>query len=136
MTGLYDDIIDLPRPVSGKHAPMPLSKRAAQFLPFAALTGFEAEIAEAARLTESAPELGEDALTALDEQLSRLRACLSERPEITVTCFLPDERKAGGRFETVTGRARRLDEANRVLLLIDGTRIDLDTVVELTVKAK
>ncbi len=131
MTGPYEDIIHLSRPVSKKHPPMPMAKRAAQFLPFAALTGFEAEIAEAARLTESAPELGEDALTALDEQLSRLRACLLEQPEITVTCFLPDERKAGGRYETLTGRVRRLDEANRTLILADGTRIDLDTVVEL-----
>ena len=69
----YEDIIDLPRPVSKKHPPMPMAKRAAQFLPFAALTGFEGEIAEAARLTESVPELGEDALLALDEQLSLLR---------------------------------------------------------------
>ena len=128
----YDDIIHLPRPVSKKHPPMPLSKRAAQFLPFAALTGFEAEIAEAARLTQDAPELGEDALVALDEQLSLLRARLNEQPEITVTRFVPDERKAGGRYETVTGRVRRLDEANRVLLLTDGVRIDLDDLVELT----
>ena len=128
----YDDIIHLPRPVSKKHPPMPLSKRAAQFLPFAALTGFEAEIAETARLTQDAPELGEDALVALDEQLSLLRARLNEHPEITVTRFVPDERKAGGRYETVTGRVRRLDEANRVLLLTDGVRIDLDDLVELT----
>ena len=129
----YDDIINLPRPVSKKHPPMPLNKRAAQFLPFAALTGFEGEIAEAARLTESAPELEEDALAALDAQLSLLRQLLSEQPEITLTRFVPDERKAGGRFETLTGRARRLDETNRLLFLADGTTIDLNTVVELLV---
>ncbi len=133
MNGPYDDIIDLPRPVSRKHPPMPMNKRAAQFLPFAALTGFEGEIAETARLTEEAPELGEDALIALDEQLSLLRQHLSERPEVTVTRFVPDEKKAGGRYETLTGQARRLDEAGRVLLLVDGTRVDLDAVVELTV---
>ena len=131
MTGPYDDIIDLPRPVSRKHPPMPMMKRAAQFLPFAALTGFEGEIAEAARLTDLAPELSEDALLALDEQLSLLLQRLPEQPEITLTRFLPDEKKAGGRYETLTGRVRRLDEANRVLILTDGTRIDLDTVVEL-----
>ena len=136
MTGPYDDIIDLPRPVSRKHPPMPMMKRAAQFLPFAALTGFEGEIAEAARLTENAPELGEDALVALDEQLDLLRQRLAERPEITVTRFLPDERKAGGRFETLTGQVRRVDEAGRALILTDGVRIDLDTVVELTVEPK
>ena len=136
MIGPYDDIIDLPRPVSKKHPPMPMMKRAAQFLPFAALTGFEAEIAEAARLTETAPELSEDALAALDEQLSLLRQRLAEEPQVTLTRFLPDERKAGGRFETLTGTVRRLDEANRALFLIDGTRVDVDTVVELSVEPK
>ena len=134
MTGPYDDIINLPHPVSKKHPPMPMMKRAAQFLPFAALTGFEGEIAEAARLTETAPELSEDVLVALDRQLDLLRACLREQPQITCVRFVPDEKKAGGRYETVTGRARRLDEANRTLLLTDGTKIDLDTVVELTVE--
>ena len=136
MTGPYDDIIDLPRPVSRKHPPMPMMKRAAQFLPFAALTGFEGEIAEAARLTETAPELSEDALAALDEQLSLLRQLLPDQPQVTVTRFLPDERKAGGHFETLTGQVRRLDEAGRTLRFTDGTTIDLDTVVELTVEPK
>ena len=136
MTGPYDDIIDLPRPVSRKHPPMPMMKRAAQFLPFAALTGFEGEIAEAARLTETAPELSEDALAALDEQLSLLRQLLPDQPQVTVTRFLPDERKAGGHFETLTGRVRRLDEVGRTLRFTDGVRIDLDTVVELTVEPK
>ena len=132
MTGPYDDMLDMPRPVSKKHPPMPMAKRAAQFLPFAALTGFEAEIAEAARLTQDAPELGEDALVALDEQLSILRARLNEQPQITCVRFVPDEKKAGGRYETVTGRVRRLDEVDRVLILTDGARIDLDDLVELT----
>ena len=132
-TTSYDDIIDLSRPVSKKHPPMPMAKRAAQFLPFAALTGFEGEIAEAARLTESAPELEEDALAALDAQLALLRQRLSEQPAVTITRFVPDEKKTGGRFETLTGRARRLDEPNRALILADGATIDLNTVVELLV---
>ena len=132
MPGQYDDIINLPRPVSKKHPPMPMSKRAAQFLPFAALTGFEGEIAEKGRLTQAAPELGEDALLALDQQLSRLRQHLPEQPEVTITRFVPDEKKDGGQYETLTDRVRRLDEPNRTLSLTDGARIDLDTVVELT----
>ena len=131
MTGPYDDIIHLPRPVSKKHPPMPMSKRAAQFLPFAALTGFEGEIAEAARLTEPVPELGEDALVALDEQLALLRQRLPEQPEITVTRFVPDEKKTGGHYESQTGRVRRLDEVHRLLILTDGAKIDIDTIVEL-----
>ena len=132
MPGQYDDIINLPRPVSKKHPPMPMSKRAAQFLPFAALTGFEGEIAETGRLTQAAPELVEDALVALDRQLALLRQRLLEQPEVTITRFVPDEKKDGGQYETLTGRARRLDEPNRTLFLADGARIDLDTVVELT----
>ena len=129
----YDDILDTPRPVSGKHAPMPMAKRAAQFLPFAALTGFESEITEAARLTDPAPELGEDALAGLDWQLAVLRERLPEQPEVTVTVFLPDEKKDGGRYETMTGNVRRLDDAERTLIFSDGTKIGLDTIMELLV---
>ena len=132
MTGPYDDIIHLSRPVSKKHPPMPLTKRAAQFLPFAALSGFEGEIAEAARLTEAARSLGEDTLAALDEQLALLRQRLSDQPEITLTRFVPDEKKAGGHYETLTGQVRRLDEIDRALILTDGTKVDLDAIVELT----
>ena len=132
MTGPYDDIIHLSRPVSKKHPPMPMTKRAAQFLPFAALSGFEGEIAEAARLTEAARSLGEDALAALDEQLALLRQRLPDQPEITLTHFVPDEKKAGGHYETLTGQVRRLDEIDRALILTDGTKVDLDAIVELT----
>ena len=132
MTGPYDDIIHLSRPVSKKHPPMPMTKRAAQFLPFAALSGFEGEIAEAARLTEAARSLGEDALAALDEQLTLLRQRLPDQPEITLTRFVPDEKKAGGHYETLTGQVRRLDEAGRALILTDGTKVDLEAIVELT----
>ena len=135
MPGQYDDIINLPRPVSKKHPPMPMSKRAAQFLPFAALTGFEGEIAETGRLTQAAPELEVDALVALDRQLALLRRRSPEPPAVTITRFVPDEKKDGGQYETLAGRVRRLDEPNRVLILTDGVKIDLDTVVELTLGA-
>ena len=128
----YDDIIGLPHPTSKRHPRMPRSDRAAPVAPFAALTGFEGEIAETGRLTEAAPELGEDALLALDRQLALLRQRLPEQPEVTITRFVPDEKKDGGQYETLTGRVRRLDEPNRALLLTDSVKIDLDAVVELT----
>ena len=112
---------------------MPMSKRAAQFLPFAALTGFESEIAETARLTDPVRELGEDALAALDGQLAVLRKRIAEQPEVTVTWFRPDDKKDGGRYVTVTGNIRRMDDVERTLILTDGTRISLDTIVELLV---
>jgi hypothetical protein len=111
-----------------------MEKRAAQFLPFSALTGLEAVIEEEGRLTDAPKALGEDALMALDEQLALLRARLKEdHPRVQLTRFLADRRKAGGSYLTLTGRVRRLDEANRLLLFEDGTRVDLGDVTELTV---
>ncbi len=134
MAGPYDDILHLSRPRNGKHPPMPMEKRAAQFLPFSALTGLEAVIEEEGRLTDAPKALGEDALMALDEQLALLRARLKEdHPRVQLTRFLADRRKAGGSYLTLTGRVRRLDEANRLLLFEDGTRVDLGDVTELMV---
>lgn len=92
----YDDIIDLPHPVSPRHPQMPHADRAAQFSPFAALTGHEAAIQETARLTDAFVELDEDRKEELDEQLRLIRDNQTQRPEIEATCFRPDRKKAGG----------------------------------------
>lgn len=122
----YEDIIDLPHPVSRKHAQMPKAERAAQFSPFAALTGYEEAVAETARLTESRTELDESRKLALGETLYRAQEKISERPEAAIVYFRPDERKEGGAYVSVVGRLRRVDEIGRFLLLCDGTRIPLD----------
>ncbi len=121
----YDDILDLPHPVSEKHPPMPVSGRAAQFLPFAALTGYDAAVEEAARLTETPPELDEDRRAELDRAL----AALQEGDPVTVTYFAPDPRKAGGSYETVTGTFRRADACLRQLVLKEWPPIALEQVV-------
>jgi len=121
----YDDILNLPHPVSGTHPPMPVSGRAAQFLPFAALTGYDAAVQEAARLTEAPPELDEDRRAELDQAL----AALQEGDPVTVTCFVPDARKEGGSYETVTGIFRRADACLRQLVLKDLPPIALEQVV-------
>ena len=90
MTGPYDDIINLPHPTSAKHPRMPLSDRAAQFAPFAALSGHSAALAETARLTDQRMELDEDARAALDLKQQLLLERIKERPEITATWFQPD----------------------------------------------
>ena len=118
----YDDIIDLPRPRSA-HEPMPMSDRAAQFSPFAALTGYEDAIDETARLTDARVELGESAVEELERKLIDLAARISERPEISVTYFVPDERKTGGAYVTHTGTLKRIDELGRELVFADGARI-------------
>ena len=128
----YDDIISLPHPVSGSHPPMPVAERAAQFSPFAALTGFEDAIRETGRLTDSKVELDEDARELLDEKIKRLRRLQAESGEMpwaAVTYFRPDEKKDGGAYVTVTGRVKRVDEYERVLVLQDGKRISLGDIV-------
>lgn len=125
----YEDIIDLPHHVSRKHPQMPLLDRAAQFAPFAALTGHEAAIKETARLTEEEAELDENSKELLDVRLQYLQEHLSEHPEVTVTYFAPDEKKSGGAYVTVTGRVKKVDGYVRELVFEDGKRVALDTVM-------
>lgn len=127
----YDDIIGLPHHVSRKHPQMPLLDRAAQFAPFAALTGHEAAIKETARLTEEEIELDENSKELLDFRLQQLQEHLSEHPEVTVTYFCPDEKKTGGAYETVTGVVKKVDEYAGELVFTDGRRIGLGAIVEL-----
>ena len=129
--GRDDDIGGLPHHVSVRHAPMPMSSRAAQFSPFAALTGYETAVTETARLTDARIELTEESRAELD----RRQRCLMENaggcPEVRVTFFVPDERKIGGSYRTVVGRFKRVDPVERVLLLTDGKKISLDDILEL-----
>lgn len=127
----YDDMIGLPHPVSAKHPQMPVSDRAAQFSPFAALTGYEAVIREAARLTDTAVELDEDSKEALDEKLRLVQEQIREHPVLTVVYFEPDAKKAGGAYITVTGAIKRIDPVKRHLVMMDGTVIRMEDVVEL-----
>ena len=131
MSGPYDDIINLPHPISVKHPRMPLSDRAAQFSPFAALSGHGAAIAETARLTDRRIELDEDTKAALDLKQQILADRIAERPEVSVTWFRPDEKKDGGQYVTTVGRLKKVDEVERVLRLSDGAAIPLDDVLEL-----
>ena len=108
MTGPYDDIISLPHPTSAKHPRMPLSDRAAQFSPFAALSGHGAAIAETARLTDRRIELDEDTRAMLDLKQQILADRIAERPEISVVWFRPDEKKDGGQYVTTVGQLKRL----------------------------
>ena len=131
MSGPYDDIIHLSHPTSKNRPRMSSHDRAAQFSPFAALSGHAAAIAETARLTDRKLELDEDTKAELDRRQAILLEHISERPEITVTWFRPDERKEGGAYITTTGRLKKLDEADRILILTDDTRIPLEAVVSL-----
>ena len=131
MSGQYDDIIRLPHPDSPKHPRMSLYDRAAQFSPFAALTGYAGVIRETARLTDRKIELDETMLTALNERYRLLLSVLDTEPEVEITYFVPDERKSGGAYRTVSGVVKKADEFARRLTLTDGTVIPMEDVLML-----
>lgn len=136
----YDDIIHLPHPVSSVHPQMSLLDRAAQFSPFAALTGHEAAIRETERLTDEWVELDEDRKELLDERLQVIREYLSGRkdeqgfhgeyllPEITFTYFQPDEKKSGGAYVSVSGRVKIIDEYGHLVILENGTALAIENI--------
>lgn len=127
----YDYIIDLPHHVSKTHPQMPLSDRAFQFAPFAALTGHHEAVRETARLTDERAELNEDILAALDMQLKYLEKHLDERPDILLTYFTPDSKKKGGSYTTAAGQVKRIDEYKRAVVLTDGTHIPIYDIVDI-----
>lgn len=129
--GKYDDILHLPRPVSTRHAPMPLRDRGAQFSPFAALTGYDAVIREAGRLTDRQIELTESGKEALNEKLMLQRETAPARPLATFTCFERDPMKAGGRYVCIRGRVKSIDETARTVLLTDGTVIEVEQICQI-----
>lgn len=130
MTNYYDDIMDLPHPVSTKHPPMSMLQRAAQFAPFAALTGHGAAIQEAGRLTDTQKVLEEYDNRHLNEKMASILTDLSQHPSVTITYFLPDARKEGGAYVTTSGVLKKYDEYLKVLTLEDGTQIDIPYIID------
>ena len=131
MNNRYDEIMGLPHHVSKTRPQMPMSDRAAQFAPFAALTGYDSAIKETGRLTDERIELDEEALTALDRKYQLLMEALDDAPEVTIIYFQPDERKAGGQYVSATGTVKKVDTFGRRILLQDGTRIPMDDVLSI-----
>ena len=133
MNGKYDEIMGLPHHVSKTRPQMPMSDRAAQFAPFAALTGYDSAIKETGRLTNERIELDEDALTALNVKYQFLMDALDEEPEIKITYFKPDERKAGGEYVSAIGAVKMVDDFERLSTMQDGTRIPMDDVYDMSI---
>lgn len=119
----YRDIIALPHRVSATRPQMPLRDRAAQFSPFAALTGYEDVIDETARLTDSRIELSESKQAELNEKLQIILENISERPEVKITYFVSDKRKSGGAYETAVGSVKRIDECALTVIFTDNRTI-------------
>ena len=133
MSGKYGDIINLPHPTSLNHPRMSLHDRAAQFSPFAALTGLDAAMRETARLTDQRITLDEYEQAALDETLQTVRDALTkkEHPTVEVCYFVPDTRKAGGAYCTVTGVVKKMAEFEGLLILADGTEVPMGEIAVL-----
>lgn len=130
--GDYNDIIHLPHHQSRKKSHMAMTDRAAQFSPFAALTGFEGAIAETGRLTDNRPELMEYGKAQLDQKLFQLLELLPDiTPEVTISCFSPDERKAGGAREEVHGLIKKADMYRKILILTDGREIAMENILDI-----
>ena len=127
----YDDIINLPHHVSKTRPQMSMLDRAAQFAPFAALTGYDAAIKETGRLTDERIELDDDTRASLDMKQAYLFEIIDEQPKISVTYFIPDAKKSGGAYVTVTGNLKRFDEYARLMLLTDGKKIPMDDIVDI-----
>ena len=127
----YNDIINLPHHVSSTRPQMPILDRAAQFAPFAALTGYDAAIKETGRLTDEKIELDEEALNILNMKYQILIDSLDDEPEVTFTYFKPDERKAGGAYVKVTGTVKKADDFERLIVMQDGTKLPMDNILNI-----
>ncbi len=133
MTKTYDDIIHLPHHVSATHPHMAAIDRAAQFSPFAALTGYDAAIKETARLTDKRVELDESMKEALSNNLQMIADRLKEHPEIAITYFQPDAKKNGGAYVTVINTVKKIDVYERIVVMTDGIVIPVDEIISIDI---
>lgn len=131
MMGPYDDIINLPHRVSASHPHMSALDRAAQFSPFAALTGYEDAVKETARLTNKRVELDESSKAILNDRLCMIQDTLEDQPQVSITYFKPDNKKAGGAYITTTGGVKKINEYERSMVMQDATKILIDEIISI-----
>lgn len=131
MSSPYEDILHLPHHVSTTRPRMSMLDRAAQFSPFAALTGYDAAIRETERLTDHPIDLDVDGKAMLNRKIRTLLEHQSEQPEVTLTYFVPDARKSGGAYVETTGRVRKVDPYAQALMMADGGMISFDTIYDI-----
>ena len=129
----YDDIINLPHHISPTRKQMSMHDRAAQFAPFAALVGYDDAVAETARLTETRPELDEQEQRAINERLAYIADHIHEHPEVCIKYFVSDERKSGGAIVEVSGKVKKISDADATVTLADGCKIRLSAIVDFSI---
>ena len=130
----YDDIINLPYKKSKKHPPMSLYARSAQFAPFAALTGYEDAVKETGRLTSDKIEIDDELKTILDGKLRIIEERSNKREEVSITYFVPDSKKSGGAYLTVTGIVKKIDEFKQIIIFSDKREIPINDVIDISGK--
>lgn len=129
MSGRYDDIINLPHHVSAAHSHMPMSDRAAQFSPFAALSGYGDAVKETARVTTEQVELAEDVKAALEMKIRFLADTIPDGPTVDITYFQPDKKKSGGTYVTASGSVKRIDDIERAITMHNGLKIAFTDII-------
>lgn len=127
----YEDIVNLPPHISKKHPQPTMLERAARFSPFAAITGYEEMVKEAARVTDKKPELDESSKEILNEKLLFITEMCEDDVIVNITYFVPDKLKSGGEYITVSGSIKKIDEYERSVLLTDGTAISIDSIYKI-----
>ena len=124
----YEDIVNLPRHISKVHPQATMTDRAARFSPFAAISGYEDMVKEAARVTEERIDITDATKELLNEKLNMIVEFLDEEPEVTITYFEPDKKKDGGAYISITGTVKRIDEYERIVLMSDDKKIRIDEI--------
>ena len=124
----YEDIVNLPPHISKKHPQPTMMDRAARFAPFAAITGYEEMVLEEARVTEERIDLDEGTLSLLNKKLNMIQEFLDEEPEVSITYFEPDKKKAGGACVSITGVVKRIDEYEHLVIMTNGKKIRIDDI--------
>ena len=131
MNDPFDDIINLDYPFTSRHPRMSMWSRAAQFAPFAALTGYNEAIYETQRITESRVELDEDSKKELDEKLSVIIGEFEQKPEVIIKYFVQDKTKEGGSFRSIYGKIKKVDSYNKIIVMQDDTNISIKDIIEI-----
>lgn len=129
--GEYEDIINLPRHISKKHPQMSLEVRSAQFAPFSALTGYDEQIQETSRITNKKKGINEEMKMILDEKLQIIQQEINKKPKITVTYFIPDSKKDGGKYATITGKVIKIDKFKQLIILENKIEIPIKEICEI-----
>lgn len=127
----YQDIINLPHYVSKKRQQMPITDRAAQFAPFAALTGYEENIKEATRLTDTRIEIDEERKLILNDKLQIILNNIKDEPVITFTYFIYDDKKSGGKYINITNQVKKINITDGYITLIDKTKIPIEEIIDI-----